>query len=314
MKERRGAQSAIAWSLRIVVVLAVAAVWFLQPFVASNQTRDTARISNYDVDMVLSRDGDLSSVETIETWMPSGKRGIFKIFDETDPRRSGVEHPVEVESITRDGSPEPYTDVDGAAGTRNVRIGEESVILEPGAHTYEVRSRTTDVFEPGDDGETLWWWDVVGSGWQMEMDRVEVRVDLPVEPIRVECVQGEDTECDTSVEGTTLTGEHRSAGAVHAGHVAGRVPRGRGRHPRAARRPLADHRPVGRRRTPRRRTRRGPVPGDPRARTGIPGPVRTAARGVPCGRREGARREALRRRVPGDALRPGRPWCAAPRG
>ena len=121
-----------------------------------------------------------------------------------DPRRSGVDHPVEIESITRDGAEEPYTDVDGGPNTRNVRIGAEYVILEPGTHSYEIRSRTSDVFEPGDDGETQWWWDVVGSGWQMEMDRVDVTVALPAEPLRAECVQGEDTPCTAEVDGTTL--------------------------------------------------------------------------------------------------------------
>lgn len=205
MKDRRGGQAAIAWTLRVVVVLAVLAVWFLQPFAANDRTTDSARISRYDVAMDLSSSGDLSSVETIETQMPGGKRGIFKIFDLGDPRRAGVEHPVELESITRDGASENYTEVSGGSRTRTVRIGAESVILEPGPHTYEIRSRTSEVFEPGDDGETLWWWDVVGSGWQMEMGQVDVRVTLPAEPLRAECVQGEDTPCTAVVDGSTLT-------------------------------------------------------------------------------------------------------------
>ncbi|MDQ2677786.1 MAG: DUF2207 domain-containing protein [Actinomycetota bacterium] len=205
MKERRGSQAAIAWVLRIVVVLALLALWFLQPFAANDRTTDTAQIARYDVSMDLSGDGDLSSVETIETRMPAGKRGIFKIFDEGDPRREGVDHPVDVESITRDGSTEPYVEIDGGPGTRTLRIGSENVYLEAGNHTYEIRSSTTGVFEPGDDGETLWWWDVVGSGWQMSMEQVDVTVTLPTEPLRAECVQGEDTPCTAAVEGTTLT-------------------------------------------------------------------------------------------------------------
>ena len=205
MKERRRATVAVAWGLRVVVVLAVLAVWFLQPFAANDQTRDTARISRYVADMDLSRDGDLSSVETIETQMPSGKRGIFRIFDTGDPRRAGVDHPVDIESISRDGEPESYTEQGETSRTRTIRIGDESVFLEPGAHTYEIRSSTTDVFEPGDDGETLWWWDVVGSGWQMAMDQVDVTVHLPTEPLRVECVQDNDTPCTAEVDGTTLT-------------------------------------------------------------------------------------------------------------
>ena len=205
MKSRRGARPAVAWALRIAVVLAVLAMWFLQPFAANDQSTDTARISRYVVDMALSKDGELTSVETIETQMPGGKRGIFRIFDTGDPRRAGVDHPVEIESVTRDGGTEPYAETGTTSRTRTIRIGDESVFLEPGAHTYEIRSRTTDVLEPGDDGETLWWWDVVGSGWQMEMDEVDVRVELPAEPLRAECVQGEDTPCRAQVDGTTLT-------------------------------------------------------------------------------------------------------------
>ena len=205
MKERRGGLTAISWTLRGLVVVAVLALWFLQPFNANDRTRDTASISRYDVAMDLSRNGDLSSVETIETQMPAGKRGIFRIFDVGDPRRDGIEHPVEVQSITRDGEPESYVDTVSNSRIRTVRIGSESVILTPGSHTYEIRSSTTDVFEPGDDGETLWWWDVIGSGWQMEMGQVDVTVQLPVEPLRAECVQGEDTPCTAQVDGTTLT-------------------------------------------------------------------------------------------------------------
>ncbi len=205
MKERRRGQGVIAAGLGVVVVLAVLAIWFLPPFAANDRTTDTARITSMDVDMDLSHDGELSSVETIQTEMPSGKRGIFRIFDTGDPRRSNVEHPVDIESITRDGANEPYTETGSTSRTRTIRIGDEYVYLDPGAHTYEIRSSTTDVFEPGDDGETLWWWDVIGSGWQMAIGRAEVTVALPAEPLRAECVQGEDTPCTAQIDGTTLT-------------------------------------------------------------------------------------------------------------
>lgn len=206
MKRRTaGSATATGWALRVAVVVLVAAVWFLPPFATGSQERDTAAIDRYDVAMELSGEGELRSTETIDVVMPPGKRGIFRIFDTVAPRRGDVEHPVVVESVERDGAPEPFTFVDSARGTETMRIGAESVFLDAGAHQYKIVSSTTDVLEPGDDGETLWWWDVVGSGWQMSMRQVEVRAQLPAEPLRAECVQGDDQPCTASIEGRTMT-------------------------------------------------------------------------------------------------------------
>jgi hypothetical protein len=191
--------------VRLLVVGVVAAVWFLPPIDTSTQQLDTASITTYDAAMELSREGDLRSVETVVVQMPPGKRGIFRIFDTDDPRREGVEHPVDVRSVTRDGQPEAYIHEGGPAGTDTIRIGRASVYLDQGEHTYVIDSSTTDVFEPGQPGETLWWWDVVGSGWQMPMSRVVVTAQLPAVPLRAECVQGEDDPCEAVIDGTTMT-------------------------------------------------------------------------------------------------------------
>lgn len=202
MNRRRRGGAVVAWLLRVLVVGAVLAVWFWGPFVSTET--ETASISRFDAAMDLSRTGELRSLETIEVQMPGGKRGIFRTFDTADPRRANVEHPVDIDWVERDGDPEPWVEVPSAEGTTSIRIGDEDVYLDPGSHTYLIASSTSEVFEPGDDGETLWWWDVVGAGWQMRMDEASVRVQLPARPLRAECVQGEDTPCTASVEGTSL--------------------------------------------------------------------------------------------------------------
>jgi uncharacterized membrane protein YgcG len=193
------------WVLRGVLLLGLLGVLFLNPISTSaEQVKDTASITNYESYMVLSKNGDLSTEEVITTNMPANKRGIFRIFDTADPRRSGVEHPVEIQSIARDGQQEPYTIVDGARGTTTARIGDANVILIPGEHTYQIKSSTTGALEPGEEGETLWWWDVVGQGWQMSMESVSITAQLPTKPDRAECVQGKDTPCTASIEGSSL--------------------------------------------------------------------------------------------------------------
>ncbi len=205
MLKRKGSTNrAISWLLRIVLVGGIAAVAFLPPLSTLNRQRDTASITTFDASMVLSSDGHLSSDERITVSMPSGKHGIFRIFDTADPRRSNVDHPVTVDSVTRDGSPEPYEVVPSPSGTKSLKIGSAAVTLSPGTHQYQIQSSTTDVLEPGAKDQTLWWWDVVGSGWQMGMESVDISVQLPARPLKTECVQGDDTKCTASVEGTSL--------------------------------------------------------------------------------------------------------------
>lgn len=194
----------MAWAIRLLVLVGLASVWFGSPF-GGQQQQDTASIRTYDSKMELSADGRLRSVETITVEMPAGKRGIFRIFDTADPRRSNVDHPVRVDSVERDGVIEPYVHIDGARGTDTIRIGNEYVYLDAGEHVYRIVSSTEDVLEAGRAGETLWWWDVVGSGWQMSIGEATVRAELPAEPLRAECVSGKDDPCTATVEGTTLS-------------------------------------------------------------------------------------------------------------
>lgn len=198
------ARHALAWFVRVLVVVAVAAVFLLPPAPIGSAEPDTAAITTYSAVMQLDRSGQLEIDETITVLMPPAKRGIFRIFDTASPRRSNVDHPVEVLAVERGGVDETWTVVRSAPGTTSIRIGQESFFLPPGEHTYRIRSATQDVFEPGDPGETWWWWDVVGSGWQMPMGSVDIAVALPAEPRDAECVQGIDTPCTASVEGTSM--------------------------------------------------------------------------------------------------------------
>lgn len=201
MKNRTG--RATAWFLRILVVVAVAVVFFVPPL--SEQSNDTASIQHYGAVFDLAADGSMKITETIDVAMPSGKRGIFRIFDTRDERRNGVEHPVQDLTVTRDGQPEQHTWDDAPAGQQSLRIGNAAVYLTPGVHTYVITSTTTNTLERGPDGTVRWWWNVVGSGWQMTMESVDVTVNLPAEIADADCVQGDDTPCTADLSERTIT-------------------------------------------------------------------------------------------------------------
>ncbi len=200
----------LAWVIRLVVVLAVLAVWKLQPVSVLTRQADDATVESYEAAYELASDGTLLVTEVLVVDLPPGKRGIFRIFDTVDPRRPDVSHPVEVLSVTRDGAREPWTWTGSAAGTATARIGDEDVYLGPGEYTYRIVSRTTGALEPVRDGDTstaAWWWDVVGSGWAMPMESVRVKASLPAPPQGVECVEGIDTPCTARVEGNFFSVE-----------------------------------------------------------------------------------------------------------
>lgn len=172
---------------------------------AQSSHQERAAVTTYNLDYTLEENGDLHLSETMAVQMPSGRRGIYRIFDTGDPRRKGVSHPVDVESVTRNGHNEHYEFVESAMGTDTIRIGRENVRLDAGVHTYTIVSRTTEVFEPGDDDTTVWWWDVVGSGFRWDIEQATVRVTVPDGMQSIECVQGERTTCTPSVDGNTIT-------------------------------------------------------------------------------------------------------------
>lgn len=193
--------------MRRLLLLASLGVLALFPSInTASRESDTARITTYAAQFDLAADGDLASTETIDVEMPTGKRGIFKIFDTADPRRN-VDHPVSGIAVQRDVTDEPFTVVDSAKGAKSIRIGDAGVYLDPGNHRYVISSSTVDVLERGSgelDGQTVWWWDVVGAGWQMPMGAVEVQATLPAEPTSAECVMADTTPCTVKVEGATL--------------------------------------------------------------------------------------------------------------
>lgn len=212
MKARTRGRRVGAVAFSVLVVLAAAVAVLVDPIDTSggSQEEDVADITTYDVDMTLDAEGTLEAEETITVSYPVPRRGIFRIFDTEDPRRD-LEHPIENLEVTREGQPEPWTWQDSAPGTETARIGREDVYLDPGEYTYGLDWQTTGVLEPSViDGEedpdtTVFWWDVIGSGWQMPIADANIRLELPAEPTSVECVIGESTACDPFVDGTTLT-------------------------------------------------------------------------------------------------------------
>ncbi|MGY1823144.1 DUF2207 domain-containing protein [Geodermatophilus sp. SYSU D00079] len=176
-------------------------------------------IRSYDVRVAAAADGSLAVEETIDYDFAGEERhGIVRLLPDRAPfaqTRDRV-YPVTdvaVESPTGAPTDTEVTDEDGGLG---IRVGDEDTEVT-GRHTYVLSYRVAGVADPGEDGDRVTW-NAVGTGWEVPIDEVEVRLSGPAAPVRADCAvggQGDRTACAAEV---TPTGELRAtASGLDAG-------------------------------------------------------------------------------------------------
>jgi uncharacterized membrane protein YgcG len=145
------------------------------------------RILQFVSDAVVERNGELSVTETIrvEAEGKEIRRGILRDFPTTYTGRDGarVEVSFDVQSVTRDGSPENFVREQLANGVR-LRIGNADRMLANGPHVYVIHYRTIRQIGFFPDYDELYW-NATGTGWTFAIEQAEARITLPERvPIR----------------------------------------------------------------------------------------------------------------------------------
>jgi uncharacterized membrane protein YgcG len=138
-------------------------------------------VENFDSDTVIGADGTLSVRETI-TVRATGdqiRHGIFRDFPTDYRDRHGLRVRVrfDVESVTRDGNPEPY-ELDSISNGTEVKIGSADTIIDPGIHTYVISYKTNrqiGFFEGYDE----LYWNATGNGWRFTIAHATATIHLP---------------------------------------------------------------------------------------------------------------------------------------
>src|SRR4029079_3849567 len=156
------AMKRLAVTLAGLVVLAIAVLWPALRYDSGGPgATDTPTISRYLADFTVADNGDLTATETLTVTFPdSGKHGIFRFFDRSDPSAPHARRDPHDISVSMDGAPVPV-DLSTQASGRYVvaRIGDPDVTVAPGDHTYVIRYRIDGVLEPGTDGApTQFYW------------------------------------------------------------------------------------------------------------------------------------------------------------
>ncbi|MDX6232546.1 MAG: hypothetical protein QOH68_1530, partial [Nocardioidaceae bacterium] len=159
--------------------------------------RDTATISSYDADFVVTKDGRLSATETLQVNFPDFKHGIFRFFDVQDPTDSHVRLVPSNITVTRDGQPEPFEVLQESKGRyRNVKIGSASTVMT-GPHTYVIRYHIDGALSATGNDRAQFYWNLIPGGWRMPIAKSRLSVHLPAKFGDVQCAigQGETQGC-----------------------------------------------------------------------------------------------------------------------
>jgi uncharacterized membrane protein YgcG len=180
--------------------------WTYTPEPSDEPVYDPATVTDYRAHFRVATDGDLTVTERLTVNFPVPLHGIFRFFDIVDPSAPHARRIPHDLRVTRDGAEEPIDLRRRSDGRfRIVRIGSPDRTLD-GQHVYEIRYRIRGAIEPGTTGErSQFYWNLIPSGWAMNITRSELVVDLPVAaPDSVRCAVGAGATggCVVDGEGT----------------------------------------------------------------------------------------------------------------
>lgn len=139
------------------------------------------RIQLFVSDVNVQKNGDLDVAETIRIVAEGDqvRHGILRDFPTSYTGPGGVSSVVgfSVQSVTRDGKPEPYS-VESISNGKRIRIGSADTFVAPGRHDYVIRYRTTRQIGFFDGYDELYW-NATGTDWTFPIEIAEARITIP---------------------------------------------------------------------------------------------------------------------------------------
>ena len=139
-------------------------------------------INNFDVIIDVQKSGDFIVTETIEVNAEGRqiRRGIFRDiprFQLLDGKYK-IPQRISVMAVNRDGSRTPFMTSD-QGNAMQIRIGEETVFLAPGAYAYEIKYHMPNqvrYFKTHDEV----YWNATGTYWAFPIQKASATVKFPV--------------------------------------------------------------------------------------------------------------------------------------
>jgi Predicted membrane protein (DUF2207) C-terminal domain/Predicted membrane protein (DUF2207) N-terminal domain len=200
---------------RVVLVL-LAAIGLLWPLAgslfssAAGPADDPVVITDMRSAFTVAADGHMAVNERITADFPSGRHGIFRYWDVSDPSDPSARHIPTIREITVDGAPARF-ETYWEDGNRFLvaKIGDPDVYLDRGEHMYTIvygidgvisapaagaagRFESSEGEDAGEPGSTFYW-NVVAQGWEMTIQKARIAISLPSPSGQVQCSAGTDS-------------------------------------------------------------------------------------------------------------------------
>ena len=167
---------------RVAALILMAACLFFygSPTAAAADGRGE-RILDYQTDITVHQDGNMTVEETIKVRCEGRKirRGIWRDLPTDYTDRFGLRYVVglDILEVEQDGKPAPHH-VKQLMNGQRLYIGREDVLLKTGEYTYRVKYATDRQIGFFDDHDELYW-NVTGVGWEFPIEHVSATVSLP---------------------------------------------------------------------------------------------------------------------------------------
>ena len=178
------------------------------------------RILDFDVTMAVQPDTTIAVTERIAYRFPDGeeRRGITRDLVLADPVDDGGlwTYGVAVRSVTADGQPVPYEEIEDGNLLR-LRIGDPDVLVT-GVVEYAIEYGVTGALrtyaadelggdEPYAAGDVEFYWDFIGTGWDVPIAAANAVVTGPAPALAYACYSGapgSEAECSVAEDGDAL--------------------------------------------------------------------------------------------------------------
>lgn len=144
-------------------------------FCAATALDNGERITSFQSDITVERDATIDVTEHIVVAATglSVQHGIFRDIVGNGGRTAALD----VESVTKNGTPEPFH-VSNFAGSKRIYIGDPKTIIPSGEYTYELRYRVHGQLLRDGSFDRLYW-NVTGNRWTLPLGTAAARVHLP---------------------------------------------------------------------------------------------------------------------------------------
>ena len=141
------------------------------------------KIDLFSADLTLHQDSTVSVIETITyDFGDAEKHGIFRYIPNGHPEASSKWYleryiDINIESVTRDGKPEPYEESD-ENNQIYLKIGSPDETIT-GQHTYTITYTLRGALSVHKDNDDEFYWNVTGSEWPVTILSARVTLNDP---------------------------------------------------------------------------------------------------------------------------------------